>query len=525
MIHSASDLHLILIHGGFGHQYLLKALIASITTLLSIFFYYKRAEKTSSEFRNEEGRMMEEVRTNSRFRRFAHGSELSEEGYEKAHGDPYIVWNGRKREIVLSSPAHTRDFYQGDAKDHVKPRALNMGHYFDRILGSSAGVQNGEQWNTTRRHFDPSFSHASAMDFRTIFSEEVKKWLENLSNAQAASLSSFGEFDIDAVEACKVLPFKLVAYACYGNALLADSVLQELLALNTVHEQLMGQAIFGKVTESTVYGMLPTQHKRRMDQFQKDWAAFNMKMIQKAQETGETCPIARIYANVHPNGTMTKQEFFQTIDEILFTNVDVTSTVLAFLLINLAATAPIQDQLRTEIQSWRSSESFEGYLAKSGTLLEHTCIESTRLCPATWFSLPEYSPNPKRIAGFLIPPSTPIIIDWKRLNTQSPIWNPEPIPGQKEPITGLTFNPNRFDSLSPSQYRYSFLRYGIGPRKCIGKNFAALIMKTMLVEVLSSYRLEIDARDKGRVEQRAFELRDDRFTITPKQVVRFVKIT
>lgn len=88
----------------------------------------------------------------------------------------------------------------------------------------------------------------------------------------------------------------------------------------------------------------------------------------------------------------------------------------------------------------------------------------------------------------------------------------------------MTFSPQRFATLSPSQYRYSFLRYGLGPRKCIGKNFAAIIMKIMLVEVLRSYQLQFRDQDKRKGEQRSFDIRDDRFTITPQQTVRFVKI-
>jgi cytochrome P450 len=217
-------------------------------------------------------------------------------------------------------------------------------------------------------------------------------------------------------------------------------------------------------------------------------------------------------------------QFLQTIDEILFTNVDVTSAVLAFLLINLAATENTQANLREEIRQYSDgANGLDDYIAKAGTLLEHTCMESIRLCPATWFSLPEYSPHDKRIAGYLVPAGTPVIVDWKRLNTQSPVWNPQPNPGEAKPVTGMTFSPERFASLSPSQYRYSFLRYGLGPRKCIGKNFAAVIMKMMLVEVLGKYSLQFLDQDRDKVETRAFEIRDDRFTITPKQVVQFTR--
>ena len=74
------------------------------------------------------------------------------------------------------------------------------------------------------------------------------------------------------------LQLRLLTKLIYGQTF------NELLALNTMHEELMGQAIFGKWTTSPLYGKLPTQHKRKMDRFQSDWRSFNLKMIQKANQ-------------------------------------------------------------------------------------------------------------------------------------------------------------------------------------------------------------------------------------------------
>ena len=49
-------------------------------------------------------------------------------------------------------------------------------------------------------------------------------------------------------------------------------------------------------------------------------------------------------------------------------------------------------------------------------------------------------------------------------------------------------------------------------------------MKIMLIEVLGLYRLEFPEEDKKKGQDRDFEIRDDCFTITPKQVVRFSKL-
>lgn len=439
-----------------------------------------------------------------------------------------MIRNGSKIEVVLSTPTQMRDFFTRDGKDHAKPLNMNMGHYFSRILGQCIGAQSGPKWRTTRFHFDPHFAYSAAFQFRGVFAVEITKWLQDLRDSSQVVEKSSSSFSIDAAEACRVLPFKLIACACFGE-LLTDATFAELLKLNTTHERLMATTFFSPRTTSKLFGLLPFAETRAMSTYKKDWEMFNMRIIHTARKTGLYCPAERIYEAVD-KVAISKAEYLQTIDEILFTNVDVTSTVLGFLLINLATNRDCQEELRAEILdcvdkcgSLSTIDRYGSYLTASNTLLEFTCIESTRLYPAAWFSFPEYSPNTKTIDGYRIPPKTPIVVDWKRLNTESPVWNPGPIPGSTEPnVTGSMFEPRRFKKLSQTQYRYSLLRFGIGPRKCLGKNFASVMMKLFLVLVLSEYSLELQEEEGERSE--AVELREDKFTITPKQIVRFVSI-
>ncbi|GME64802.1 cytochrome P450 CYP5293A1 [Neofusicoccum parvum] len=227
-----------------------------------------------------------------------------------------------------------------------------------------------------------------------------------------------------------------------------------------------------------------------MDEFERKWRAFNLKMVQSAEM------------------------FLHTIDEILFANIDVTSSVLAFLLINLARNVAAQTDLRAEILEHTADS--EAYIQKTDTLLEYTCMESIRLCPAAWFSLPEHATSDMTVGGYLVPAGTPCIMDWWRLNTQSPVWN-------TETVSGTTFWPRRFESVTPQEYRWSFLRFGLGSRKCIGKNFSAVIMKTFLVAVLKEWKLQTVGLTREE-ELDMVETRKDRFTVTPDQRVAFARV-
>jgi hypothetical protein len=70
---------------------------------------------------------MKMTKSNTRFRRFAAGWELSQEGNRLANGAPYRIRDGSKTEVVLSKPKHMQAFYGGDGKDHIKAPNMNMG--------------------------------------------------------------------------------------------------------------------------------------------------------------------------------------------------------------------------------------------------------------------------------------------------------------------------------------------------------------------------------------------------------------
>lgn len=72
------------------------------------------------------------------------------------------------------------------------------------------------------------------------------------------------------------------------------------------------------------------------------------------------------------------------MDELLFTNIDVTSTVLAFLLINIAANQDFQSSLREEIATKQSQPSYRlnDYVLEKDTLLHYAAMESVRMSPA-----------------------------------------------------------------------------------------------------------------------------------------------
>jgi cytochrome P450 monooxygenase len=88
-------------------------------------------------------------------------------------------------------------------------------------MGVCVGVQNGQKWKAMRKAFEPQFSHKSAMGFMKTFAAEIQRWRQEL----AVKGGETGDFVVDATSCCRILPFKLVALACYGRVM-TDEVRQ-----------------------------------------------------------------------------------------------------------------------------------------------------------------------------------------------------------------------------------------------------------------------------------------------------------
>jgi cytochrome P450 monooxygenase len=90
-----------------------------------------------------------------------------------------------------------------------------MGSFFARTLGSCVGVQNGAEWKNTRSHLDPHFSFTSANSVVATTKSAIKTWAETLPREVNTGVS--GPFELDAIVACRQLPFRLIAMALYGE--------------------------------------------------------------------------------------------------------------------------------------------------------------------------------------------------------------------------------------------------------------------------------------------------------------------
>jgi cytochrome P450 len=130
--------------------------------------------------------------------------------------------------------------------------------------------------------------------------------------------------------------------------------------------------------------------------------------------------------------------------------------------------------------------------------------EALRIYPPGWV-VSRRSLGPDTLGGYEIPKDAVIIVSPWATHRHPAAWQ-----------DGMKFEPARFLPDAPTPAKGTYLPFGIGPRQCIGKDFALLESVLLIAQVMQKYRLEpatgtpkvraaVMARPKGGLPMKIFK--------------------
>lgn len=338
------------------------------------------------------------------------------------------------------------------------------------VLGKCLGLISGAQWRTLRRVSEPAFRHSTAIDYLTLIQRRVSSYFDTCSSMRAGL--------IDPVKDFKFLPFFIIGDILYGN--MTSDMEEALRDMGPIRERLFQLVIRGGIARFSWSRYLPTEAGRVLKQFQSQWIAFNKTAYRRARDLEATdTPVYQLFAAVD-RGEITADNAYQTLDEMLFANLDVTMGSLSWNPVFLAAHPDVQDELYESITRAEEGIKMAGYLQSSSTYLAACILESARLKPLAAFSVPQAAPSERVLDGYLVPAGTSFIVDAYALNVEHEFWGTD----RRE------YRPSRFLQLNASETRYHMWRFGFGPRQCLGKYAADLIIRVFLAHLVRNWRLE-----------------------------------
>jgi len=166
---------------------------------------------------------------------------------------------------------------------------------------------------------------------------------------------------------------------------------------------------------------------------------------------------------------------------------DTTSTVTICTSYFLATNQHVQEKLVQEIQRARQNNPESIYdLVHSVDYLDWVLQEVMRLCPPGYRHLRQCVAD-CTLNGVHFPSGAIINILAYSMHHDPDVW-PEP----------YKFDPERFSPEEVAKrHPFSYLPFGEGPRQCIGKRYAMMVIKVLLVRMLEvGYRFEVSEETK-----------------------------
>jgi len=284
----------------------------------------------------------------------------------------------------------------------------------------------------------------------------------------------------------QIMP-KIIYRIIFGD-MVDDKLTSQLMEMSQVHEHIISRLFLSKWHQYTIYQHLPLESNKAMGKFSDKFNDLLIRQCAEAEKRGIKNAVVDLYNDVKA-GHMSFDEFAHSVDAIVFANFDTSPTAISWMVCELALNPDVQALLYEEIKASSNDQSLGtthaerrmAYVQKTDTLLHRCQLESARLRPMFCYSFSGTTHDPKVMSGYYIPPKTSVVIDGYSLNRTAPIWGDD----------ANVYRPDRFLDLLPNQYRYSFWRFGIGPRKCVAQHFAEKLIKTVVSGFLENYQVQL----------------------------------
>ncbi|KAK9467714.1 cytochrome P450 [Lipomyces arxii] len=371
------------------------------------------------------------------------------------------------------------------------------------ILGDGIINAEGDSHRRQRKLLNPSFTYGHVKSLTPIFMDKattmVNKMSRILDESATAGENKKLEVIMDINTPVHATTLDIIFKAGFGADFDAienpdNELVQAYRRVFSMPEFTALVKIDFAITILTgIPGVLPTARNRQFKESKKIIENFSIGMIREKQEKRKIAATfkkseAAIDKDIistmitEGKGAWTEKEILNNLMTFLAAGHETTSNATAFALFHLSRNPEIQSKLREEIRTvlpnGHASLPYVTYdQIDKLKYLNNFCKESLRVSPPVPATTREAEKD-VMVDGIMIKKGTLLFVQIYGVNHSKAIWGED----------ADEFKPERWDSLPTEAISpYSLLTFLQGPRSCIGRRFAEVEFKALLIALISTF--------------------------------------
>lgn len=377
---------------------------------------------------------------------------------------------GTYKAIFLFNPDHIKYVL---ATNHANYHKGEDYKFLKEVLGDGLVTSEDDIWRRHRQIIQPIFHTDQLIEFipqfNTLTDQFIATWI------QKGEINNFNEMS--------ALTASIVTKTILGADIeLNVQEISEAVSFLTLHIQDRMESLL------PIPYFIPTPENRK---YKHEMSIINRivdDIIQKHKTNKKNSSdilSKLLLVNTNSSEILTDKEIQDEIRTFFIAGHETTATALTWTHYVLAKYPEVRIKVINEIQAILGKENDPTYEdIKKMTYLDQVINEVMRLYPPIYTFGREPLKN-DIIDDYSIPAGSLIIISQYVTHRDPLIWeNPD------------EFNPDRFEEENIKKiHKYAYFPFGGGPRTCIGKHFALLEMKILLIKIYQKCYFELKSSE------------------------------
>ncbi|KAL6192912.1 hypothetical protein ACLB2K_033998 [Fragaria x ananassa] len=398
--------------------------------------------------------------------------------WSRAYGKNFLQWHGSRAQLVITEPDLCKEVLNNKDRTFVK---TDIPIFIKKLLGDGLVTTEGEKWGRLRKLANFAFHGESLKSLipATIASTELM--LERWKNHEEGK-------EIEIFEEFRVLTSEVISRTAFGSSYSeGKSIFDMLMKLSF----LTFKNAF-KARIPIISNIFKTSDDIEAENLEKGIRDSILEMVKKREQKAMTTSkeeqsfgsdflglLVKAHHDVDVNQRITVDDLVDECKTFYFAGQETTNSLLAWTVFLLAFNTDWQEEARKEVLQLfgKQTPNPDGIskLKTMGMIIN----ESLRLYPPV-VSIERKVAREVRLGKLLVPADLEIFIPALALQHDPQFW------GQDAEL----FKPERFSegvAKATNNNMVTFLPFGMGPRNCVGYNFAINEAKIALAMILQRH--------------------------------------